>query len=50
MLLNLASKPSIRLFVIAISSVGLKLLMVTSFAVADNGAKSPNVAGATISF
>ena len=46
-LFNLASKPSTRLLVTAISSAALKSLIVTSFAVAAIGAKRPNDAGAT---
>ncbi|MBO6960397.1 MAG: hypothetical protein JJ847_05815 [Prochlorococcus marinus CUG1438] len=47
MLFNLASSPSTRLLVIASCSAGVKSLIVTSLAVADIGAKSPRVAGAT---
>ena len=46
-LFNLASKPSTRLLVTAISSAALKSLIVTSFAVAAIGANRPNDAGAT---
>ena len=47
MLFILAYKPSTRLLVIASCSAGVKSLIVTSFAVADIGAKRPKVAGAT---